>query len=145
VITRLDGTIDEPLFSYDSDCGGAFGAGANVAAILYSVQRGCYDASITTGDDRGYGERALTLVEPTISRKLTQLMGPIWGRWIETAEVTGLGALSPDDVPSDSLGEALSLALTSHEYKRLRLKVRSGMYTASQELSSPWEHMLAIE
>src|SRR5690606_32961838 len=84
VITRLDGTIDEPLFSYDSDCGGAFGAGANVAAILYSVQRGCYDASITTGDGRGYGERALTLLEPTISRKLTQLMGPIWGRWIET-------------------------------------------------------------
>jgi hypothetical protein len=145
VITRLDGTLSEMQFSYDSDCGGAFGAGANVAAILYSVQRGCYDASIAAGDGRGYGERALTLLEPTISRSLSQVVGRFSGAWIETAEITGLGSLSADGADSDTLGEALSLALTSREYLRLRLKIRSGYHTASQDLSNPWEHMLAIE
>lgn len=145
VIARLDGLLRTMQFSYDSDCGGAFGAGANVAAILYSVQRGCYDASITTGDGRGYGERAFTLLEPTISRSLTQLMGPVWGAWIETAEVSGLGSLSPDAAASDTLGEALSLALTSREYRRFRIKVRSGYHLNSQDLSSQTESMLALE
>lgn len=145
VITRLDGKLADMQFTYDSDCGGAYGAGANVAAILYSVQRGCYDASLVSGESRGYGERALTLLEPTISRGLTQLMGPFWGSWIETADVTGLGSLSPDGTDSDSLGEALSLALTSREYRRFRIKVRSGYHLNSQDLSSPMENMLALE
>src|SRR5690606_13948406 len=106
VITRLDGSLYVLQLSYDSDCGGAYGAGANVAAILYSVQRGCYDGSIAGGETRSYGERALTLLEPTISRGLTQIMGPFWGSFVETAEVTGLASLS-GDAPADSLGEAL--------------------------------------
>lgn|GEM_PF-2867253 len=145
VIARLDGSLADLQFSYDSDCGGAYGAGANVAAILYSVQRGCYDASIGSGEGRGYGERALTLLEPTISRSLTQLMGPFWGSWVETADVSGLGSLSPDEANGDSVGEALSLALTSREYRRFRIKVRSGYHLNSQDLSSPMENMLALE
>lgn len=144
VITRLDGSLSDLQFSYDSDCGGAYGAGANVAAILYSVQRGCYDGSIAGGETRSYGERALTLLEPTISRGLTQIMGPFWGSFVETAEVTGLASLS-GDAPADSLGEALSLALTSREYRRFRIKVRSGYHLNSQDLSSPMENMLALE
>src|SRR5690606_37084765 len=126
VITRLDGSLSDMQFSYDSHCGGAYGAGADVAAILYSVQRGCYDGSLAGGESRGYGERALTLLEPTISRGLTQIMGPFWGSWIETADVTGLGSLSAEETDTDTLGEALSLALTSREYRRFRIKVRSG-------------------
>ncbi len=144
VITRLDGSLSDLQFSYDSDCGGAYGAGANVAAILYSVQRGCYDGSIAGGESRSYGERALTLLEPTISRGLTQIMGPFWGSFVETAEVTGLASLSRD-APADSLGEALSLALTSREYRRFRIKIRSGYHLNSQDLSSPMENMLALE
>ncbi len=144
VITRLDGSLSDLQFSYDSDCGGAYGAGANVAAILYSVQRGCYDGSIAGGETRSYGERALTLLEPTLSRGLTQIMGPFWGSFVETAEVTGLASLSRD-APADSLGEALSLALTSREYRRFRIKVRSGYHLNSQDLSSPMENMLALE
>jgi hypothetical protein len=132
-------------FSYDSDCGGAYGAGANVAAILYSVQRGCYDASIAGGETRGYGERAITLLEPTISREINRLLGPFWGAWVETADFTGLGSLSPDASNTDSVGEALSLALTSREYRRLRIKIRSGYHLNSQDLSSPMENMVALE
>jgi hypothetical protein len=145
VITRLDGLLNDMQFSYDSDCGGAYGAGANVAAILYSVQRGCYDASIAGGETRGYGERAITLLEPTISREINRLLGPFWGAWVETADFTGLGSLSPDASNTDSVGEALSLALTSREYRRLRIKIRSGYHLNSQDLSSPMENMVALE
>jgi hypothetical protein len=134
-------------FSYDSDCGGAYGSGASVAGILYSVQRGCYDASLATGaEGPGYGSRALTLIESPLSGQLSRLFGRYSGAWIEQAEVTGLGSLAGDEnTGPDSLGQALSLGLTSREYLRFRLKIRSGYHTASQDLSNPWEHMLALE
>jgi hypothetical protein len=144
VITRLGGTLEKMQFSYDSDCGGAFGAGASVAAILYSVQRGCYDPAFAAGDGRGYGEKALTLLEPTLNRYLSSKAGRFSGAWIENLEITGLGALSSEQT-GDSLEQPLSLGLTSREYLRVRLKIRSGYHTASQDLSNPWEHMLALE
>jgi hypothetical protein len=145
VITRLGGTLEEMKFSYESDCGGAFGAGASVAAILYSVQRGCYDPAFAAGDGRGYGEKALTLLEPSLSRGLSKYVGRYSGNWIEYMEITGLGSLSSEEQTGDSLGQPLSLGLTSREYMRLRLKIRSGYHTTSQDLSNPWEHMLALE
>lgn len=145
VITRLEGELQDLHFTYDSDCGGAFGAGASVAAILYSVQRGCYDPSLATGEGSGYGSRALTLIESPLSGQLTKLFGRYTGAWIEQAEITGLGSLAGEEPGPDSLGQALSLGLTSREYMRFRLKVRSGYHTASQDLSNPWEHMLALE
>src|SRR5690606_37367082 len=37
VITRLEGPLDGLEFTYDSDCGGAYGAGADVTALIFSV------------------------------------------------------------------------------------------------------------
>jgi hypothetical protein len=145
VITRLDGELNDMKFSYDSDCGGSYGAGASVAAILYSVQRGCYDNSLATGGGANYGNKALTLLEPTINRGLSTAFGRYTRNWIEAAEISGLGSLSGGEATTDSVGEALSLALTSKEYKRLRLKLRSGYHVAAQDLSHPWEHMAALE
>jgi hypothetical protein len=151
VITRLDGEVGSMQFSYDSDCGGAYGAGANVAAMLYSVQRGCYDPSLVSGSEGpGYGSRALTLLESPLSNRLSQVFGRYSGAWIEQAEVTGLGSLSQEDKAGDSLGQALSLGITSREFSRqglggVRLKLRSGRHVASEDLSNPWEHMFAIE
>jgi hypothetical protein len=88
----------------------------------------------------------LTLIESPISGQLTKLFGRYSGAWIEQAEVAGLGSLSgEEEIGEDSIGQALSLALTSHEYMRFRLKIRSGYHMASQDLSNPWEHMLALE
>jgi hypothetical protein len=146
VITRLDGELQDMRFSYDSDCGGSFGAGASVTAILYSVQRGCYDGSLATGNDGQYGNKALTLLEPTINRSLSSVVGRYTGNWIEATEISGLGSLSGEDGASgDTLGEALSLGITSKEFLRTRLRLRSGKHMASQDLSNPWEHMVALE
>lgn len=147
VITRLTGELSNMQFSYDSDCGGSFGAGASVAAIVYSVQRGCYDQSFVTGGGGNYGNKALTLLEPTISRGLSNVVGRYSRNWIEAAEVTGLSSLSDEEVEgaTDTLGEALSLSLTSKEFYRTRLRFRSGYHTASQDLYNPWEYMGAIE
>ncbi|MCD6024297.1 MAG: hypothetical protein K0Q91_1213 [Fibrobacteria bacterium] len=146
VITRLEGELSEMQFSYDSDCGGSFGAGASVAAILYSVQRGCYDASLTTGEGGNYGGKALSLLEPTINRSLSGVIGRYSRNWIEAAEVSGLGSLSSEEDPAgDTLGEALALGLTSKEYLRTRLKIQAGYHTASEDLSNPWEYMGALE
>jgi hypothetical protein len=147
VITRLTGDLENMQFSYDSDCGGSYGAGASVAAIVYSVQRGCYDQSFVTGGGGNYGNKALTLLEPTISRGLSSVVGRYSRNWIEAAEITGLSSLSGEEVEgsTDTLGEALSLSLTSKEFYRTRLRFRSGYHTASQDLYNPWEYMGAIE
>jgi hypothetical protein len=145
-IMRLQGELNDMQFSYDTDCGGSYGAGASVAAILYSVQRGCYDASLATGDGgAGYGSKALDILAPTLSRGLSGYVSRYSRNWIEYTEITGLGSAVADEPTGDTLGEALSLGLTSKEYMRLRLKVRSGRHIASQDLSNPWEHMLALE
>lgn len=146
VIARLDGELGNMMFSYDSDCGGSYGAGASVAAILYSVQRGCYDASLATGGDgRGYGERAITLLEPTLNRSLSGVVGRYTGNWIEMTEITGLGSLSADSPGGDTLNEAVSLTLTSKEFLRFRLKLRSGYHPSSPDLANPMESMAALE
>jgi hypothetical protein len=146
VILNLLGKLDNMQLTYDTDCGGAYGAGASVSAILFSVSRNCYDASLAAGaDGRGYGERALTLLEPTINRSLSSVIGRYSGNWIEMTEVTGLGSLSAENPGGDTLNEAVSLSLTSKEFQRFRLKVRSGYHPASPDLSNPWEHMLALE
>jgi hypothetical protein len=146
VIARLDGKLESMMFSYDSDCGGSFGAGASVAAILYSVQRGCYDAALATGGDgSGYGERAITLFEPTLNRSLTSVVGRYTGNWIEMTEITGLSSLSSESPGGDTLNEAVSLTLTSKEFWRLRLKLRSGYHPASPDLANPMESMAALE
>ncbi len=144
VIARLDGELDDMQFSYDSDCGGAFGAGASVTALLYSMQRGCYDPSFATGEAR-YGEAALSLLEPQASRLFTRGAEQITAGWIERVDITGLGALSREQSYADTLGEPVSIGLTSREYLRLRLQLRGGYHVESQDLSNPWERMLAIE
>jgi hypothetical protein len=146
VITRLVGPLSLLRFSYDSDCGGAFGAGANVAALLYSVQRGCYDPSFANGGGPGYGVKALSLLEPTVNRGLSGFVGRHSYSWIDQTEISGLGSLAGHDAAAgDSLSQALSLQVTSKEFLHFRLKLRSGYHTESQDLSNPWENMMALE
>jgi hypothetical protein len=146
VILNLQGKLANMQLTYDTDCGGAYGAGASVSAIFFSVQRNCYDAGLVGGaDGAGYGERALTLFEPTINRSLTSVVGRYSGKWIEMAEITGLGSLSAETPGGDTLNEAVSLTLTSKEFLRFRVKLRSGYHPASPDLANPMESMAALE
>ncbi len=147
VITRLNGPLSQLQFSYDSDCGGAYGAGANVAAILYSMQRGCYDPSFSNGGSSGYGQKGLSLLEPTLNHSISGFVGRHSNSWIAATEITGLGSLAGKNpgTGNDTLTQALSLQVTSKEFLRLRLKIKSGYHTESQDLSSPWENLFAIE
>ncbi len=146
VITQLHGPLSQLQFTYDSDCGGAYGAGASVVAILYSVERGCYDPSFANGGGANYGGTALSLIEPTLSQNLSTLLGRYSHSWIAETDVTGLSSLAGTrDSVNDSISQALSVQVTSKEFLHLRLKIKSGYHTESQDLSSPWENMLALE
>ncbi|HLP40508.1 MAG TPA: hypothetical protein VK465_03290, partial [Fibrobacteria bacterium] len=100
-ITRVEGVLTDIKFAYDTDCGGAFGSGADVTALLYSVRRGCWSSSFTGGGSgMTYEEQALALVEPFASQGLTWAAERLSGKWIESAEVSGLGAFaSRDEAP----------------------------------------------
>jgi len=146
VIVQLHGPLSQLQFTYDSDCGGAFGAGANMVAILTSVERGCYDPSLSTGGGSGYGGTALSLLEPTLSQNLSTLLGRYSHSWIAETEITGLSSLAGGrDTVNDSVSQALSVEVTSKEFLHVRLQLKSGYHTESQDLSSPWENMLALE
>jgi len=146
VIVQLHGPLSQLQFTYDSDCGGAYGAGANVVAILTSVERGCYDPSFANGGGTNYGGTALSLLEPTLSQNLTTLLGRYSHSWIAETDVTGLSSLAGGrDTVSDSVSQALSVQVTSKEIMHVRLKIKSGYHTESQDLSTPWENMLALE
>jgi len=159
VVTRLSGALPELQFEYDTDCGGGFGAGGSVAAMLFSVRRGCYDPALFTGGSgANYGQQAISLLEPTINNKLSSVMRRFTGKWIAATEVSGLSNLasgtksetaSESETASKSgtgaAQQAIRVQLVSREFMRLRLKMRSGYHNASQDLSNPWEHLMAIE
>jgi hypothetical protein len=151
VITRLEGPLTQIQFAYDSDCGGAFGAGANVAALLYSVQRGCYsDAFSAGGSGLSREEQALLLLEPLASQYLTSAAEKLSGRWIQSAEISGLGALAPgDESPTQddrsAVREAIALEVMSREFWRMRVRLRSSYAPGDVEETNPWDYRLGLE
>jgi hypothetical protein len=140
VYVRLDGTLAQQQFSYDSDCGGGFGQGADVSALVLSVQRGCYSPALAMDDERSLGSRALSLLEPTISRGVARFVSKYTNNWIADMEISGLGAFA-----ADSASQAVSVKMATKELWRFRLKGTSGYQPDTESGESPWSHRLALE
>lgn len=150
LITRLTGTLAQMQFAYDSDCQGSFGAGADVGALLYSVRRGCYSPAFSSGSGgQGYQATALSLLEPFASEYLSDAASKLSGKWIASAKVSGLGALSSrgkSDSGSQASGQnAISIEVLSKEVKRLRLRAGSTYTPENAEADNPWDYRLALE
>jgi|GEM_PF-6745908 len=148
IITRLNGPLSDLKFSYDSDCQGAYGTGADVSALVYSVRRGCFSSAFSTGGGGSYGEAALTLLEPVASQYLTELAEKLSGKWISSAQVTGLGAISSSGKSTDSTvntQQAIAIEVLSKEVYRVRLRAKSAYTTENSEAASPWDYRLALE
>lgn len=159
VTTRLDGSLADIKFTYDTDCGGAFGAGADVAALLYSVRRGCYSGNfVGNGTGATYEERALALLEPYASQYLTTAAEKLSRNWIESAEITGLGALASSGdkaAAADASGsteertearrESIALEVMSREFWRLRVRLRSSYSPENAEELDPWAYRVGLE
>jgi hypothetical protein len=147
VINRLQGPLSQTQFSYDTDCGGAYGAGADVAALVYSVRRGCYSSAFAGGGSGlSYQEQALALLEPLASDYLSRAARTLSGHWIAQTKVTGLGSLAPDrGGAADTATEALALEVISKEFWRTRLSLRSYYRPQEEENNDPWAYRMALE
>ncbi len=141
VYIRLGGELEDLQFTYDTDCGGEFGAGANVSAIIFSVRRGCYSPDFAGGGvEQGYGSQALSLLEPTISQTISRLAEKYTGNWIAGTNITGLGALA-----ADSATQAIALEIITKQFFGLRLRAKAGYRPDVGEATTPWESRLGLE
>ncbi len=149
VYTRLGGSLEDLQFSYETDCGGSFGAGADVTALLLSVHRGCYDDSFAAGGTgASLGSRALTLLEAPVSQELSRLLSRYSGSWIASTQISGLGALTQaggesQEAVGDS-AQAVSVEIISKEILRTRFRARAG-YNPGENVHNPWEQMVGLE
>lgn len=150
---QLTGQLNDIKFAYDSDCRGGYGSGsADVAALIYSVRRGCYSPQASTGvAGLSYQEQALGLLEPLASNYLSQAAEKLSGKWIASAQVTGLGALAQDKkapVEGDTAAatrDAIGLEILSKEFWRLRLRARSAYNLANADNPTPWTYRVGVE
>lgn len=156
ITTRLTGELSDLQFTYDSDCQGASGAGVEVAALIYSVRRGCYSSAFSSGGPGlSVGEQALGLLEPVASQYLSDAAGKLSGHWISSATVTGLGALASEkrksiageEAAAANAGaqEAISLEILSKEFWRTRLRIATAYAPENVENTSPWNYRLGLE
>jgi hypothetical protein len=150
----LTGELSDIKFAYDSDCRGGYGSGtADVSALIYSVRRGCYSPSSSSSvGGLTYQEQALGLLEPLASNYLSQAAGKLSGRWIASANVTGLGALAQDRdrkaAESDTgtgMRDAIGLEILSKEFWRLRLRAKSAYNLQFSEDLNPWSYRVGVE
>jgi hypothetical protein len=153
ITTRLTGEVSDLRFTYDSDCQSAYGGNVEVAALIYSVRRGCYSTAFSAG---GSGltrqEQALGLLEPLASQYLSDAVGKLSGHWIASAQVSGLGALATDKKKSgagvdsgSAVQEAIALEILSKEFWRTRLRLKSAYAPENAEANSPWNYRAALE
>lgn len=149
IATNLTGELSDLKFGYESDCQGASGAGVEVAALIYSVRRGCYSSAMAGGGSGlSYQQQALGLLEPMADSYLSDALGKLSGHWISSAKVTGLGSLVSNKEEGDSSSsaqEALALELLSREFWRLRLRVKSAYAPENTQSSNPWNVRLGLE
>lgn len=151
VYNRLTGTLAEMRFSYESNCGGAFGAGADVAALIYSVRRGCYSSAFSAGGPGlSVQEQALAMLEPLASEKLSEVAGYLSGHWIAETRVTGLGAFAPAKNKSQpdtgaATKQALAIEVISKEFWRTRLSGRYYYRPQETETANPWAYRVGVE
>ncbi len=144
VFVSLHGTLQKIDFGYDSDCGAGLGEAVTIPDMLNSVRRGCFVST----EGGGYGETVLSLLEPTLNRNLSRVVEKMSGNWIQTVQVTGLGAMMGGEkgevADTSGLSEALSLELESREFMRMSVRAKSG-YRSDDPSNRPWEHRLAIQ
>lgn len=149
VINRLGGQLSQLQFSYDTDCGGTYGAGADVAALVYSVRRGCYSTAFAGGGSGlSYQEQALALLEPLASDYLSRATSRLSGNWIAQTRITGLGALATGkraSTDTSSATQAIALEVISKEFWRTRLSMRSYYRSQQTETDNPWAYRMAME
>jgi hypothetical protein len=119
-----------------------------VAALVYSVRRGCYSSAFAGGGSGlSYQEQALALLEPLASDYLSRAAGRLSGHWISQTKVTGLGTLaSGKEGPNDTAAatQAIALEVISKEFWRTRLSVRSYYRPQQAETNNPWAYRLAL-
>jgi hypothetical protein len=153
ITTHLTGELADLKFTYDSDCQSAYGAGVEVAALIYSVRRGCYSSAFSAG---GSGlsrqEQALGLLEPVASQYLSDAVGKLSGHWIASTQVSGLGALASDKKKSgagvdsgSTAQEAIALEILSKEFWRTRVRLKSAYAPENAEADNPWNYRAALE
>lgn len=153
IVTRLAGSLSDPQFAYDSDCEGAYGSGANVPALMYSMRRGCYSNMFAGGGaGMSYEEQALALLEPLASQYLTRYASKFTSNWIETADITGLGALAQDrqkqgasDTGTSAAREAVALEVLSKEFWRLRMRLKAGYQPQDAQEEDPYAYRVGVE
>jgi hypothetical protein len=153
ITTRLTGELADLHFTYDSDCRSAYGGGVEVAALIYSVRRGCYSSAFSAGGSGlTHQEQALGLLEPFASQYLSDAAGKLSGHWIANAQVSGLGALATDRKKSGSdrdsgsaAADAIALEILSKEFWRTRLRLMSAYAPEKAQSASPWDYRAALE
>jgi hypothetical protein len=139
VFVNLDGTLKNVNFTYDTDCGQTTGEQVAPVVLINSMAQGCYVAEMQGGDG-GYGA-ALALLEPAINERLSRGFARGSAGFIQSSQVTGLGAL----VGTDSVSlESISLEVESREVYRVGFKGRAG-YHPEAKLANPMEYRLAAE
>ncbi len=174
IIMRLGGSLSGMQFSYDSDCQGSFGAGADVSALVFSIQRGCYSPGASSGGGGlTYQEQALTLLENPLNGYLSDAAQKLSGRWIASAQISGLGALAQDKTKNSNASststsstssassttststpsasdtgsagrDAIALEVLSKEVWRLRLRAKSA-YSPDNAQVNPWAYRVGVE
>jgi hypothetical protein len=145
VFIRLEGRLEEMSFTYDSDCGQTGGGEViEPAALITSVSRGCYSGEYVSGagDGGGYGEAMFTFLEPAISANLSRRVSKASAGWIQSTQVTGIGAVVAGDTTVDA--EPISVSLETKEWKGLKGKAKAG-YHPESKLPSPWENGVSVE
>jgi hypothetical protein len=155
VLMRLGGALNNMQFSYDSDCQGAYGDGVQVSALVFSVRRGCYSSGFASkGGGLTYKEQALTLLETPLSGYLSDAAEKLSGKWIASAQVTGLGALVKDKSKATSeqdsgsgttTRDAIALEILSKEFWRIRLRAKSAYKPDLTEAVNPWAYLMGLE
>ncbi len=147
----LTGQLSDIRFAYDSDCRGGYGSGsADVSALIYSVRRGCYSPASSSGaGGLTKQEQALGLLEPLASNYLSQAAEKLSGKWIASAQVSGLGALAQDRErkasDSASTRDAIGLEILSKEFWRLRLRAKSAYNLQYADETTPWSYRVGVE
>ncbi|MBW8888358.1 MAG: translocation/assembly module TamB domain-containing protein [Fibrobacteres bacterium] len=146
---NLTGPLSEIKFAYDSDCRGGFGSGgADVGAMLFSIQRGCYSPSASTSaGGLTYQEQALGLLDIYSSGKLSEGLGWLSGNWIQSAQVSGMASLahSRSSTPTDTSSANLGVELLSKEFWRLRFRAKSAYNLQNADQFNPWSYRVGVE
>ncbi len=146
---NLTGPLADIKFAYDSDCRGGYGSGgADVGAMIFSVQRGCYSPSASTSaGGLTYQEQALGLLDPFASGYLSEGLERLSGDWIQSAQVSGISALATDrkNAASDTSNDAVGVELLSKEFWHLRLRAKSAYTLQNADQFNPWSYRVGVE